>query len=339
MTSPDPLALVTGLLAGALLGAVLHRGQLCLHAASRGALSGRPGLAQGWVLGVAVGAVGFGLLLLVGPGLGLDGLNEGLALRPVGNVVGGLVMGIGMVVARTCASGLFWKLGAGMLGASVGLVGWGIGELLAREVDLPGPTVLGGGEEGTLAGVLGLPRLLVAVVVLAVVVLVLRRAAARAPGEPWQWGPWRTGLLLGVALTAVWALAAAGGSSFGASSVGAVSAAVDGDPNWWLTAFLVGLVLGSLASATAAGVVWWRWETAGRLAGLLVGGALIGAGGWWAGGCVLGHGLSGATQLGISSYVVVASIVAGVALAAAVERRLPRRGAESGSAQADVHAY
>ena len=87
-------------------------------------------------------------------------------------------------------------------------------------------------------------------------------------------------------------------------------------------------------SAAAAGALWWRGESAGRLAGLLVGGALIGAGGWWAGGCVLGHGLSGATQLSVSSYVVVLAILAGVALAAAVERRLG-----AGRSTSEVHSY
>lgn len=41
------LMVSTGLLAGVLLGAVLHRGQLCLHSASRGVLERRPGLGQG----------------------------------------------------------------------------------------------------------------------------------------------------------------------------------------------------------------------------------------------------------------------------------------------------
>ena len=330
MTTSEPLAVVTGLLAGVVLGVVLHRGQLCLHAASRGVLERRPALAQGWLLGVAVGAVGFALLLVVG----VDGLDEGLALRPVGNVVGGLVTGVGMVVARSCASGLFWKLGSGMLGALVALVGWAAGELLARTVDLPGPTWLGGGEQATLPGVLGLPRLLVALVLLGLVVLVLRRARPRVADEAWQWGPRRLGLALGLALTATWALAAAGGSSFGASSVGAVASVADGEPRWWLLSFLLGLVVGGLVSATAAGALWWRGESAGRVAGLLAGGALIGAGGWWAGGCVLGHGLSGATQLSLSSYVVVLAILGGVALAAAAERRLL-----AGRSTSEIHSY
>ena len=332
------LALLTGLLAGAILGAVLHRGQLCLHAASRGVLERRPGLAQGWILGVAVGAVGFALLLLLP---GTDGLDRGLALRPVGNVVGGLVTGIGMVIARTCASGLFWKLGAGMVGAAVGLVGWGAGELLARQVDLPGPTVLAGGEGAGLPGLLGVPRLLVAAIVLAAVLVGLRRAGQRSPERPWQWGRARTGVALGLALIAVWALAALGGASFGASSVGAVVSVADGRPRWWLLAFLVGLVVGSAVAARAAGAFRLRSETAGRLAGLGFGGVLVGAGGWWAGGCVLGHGLSGATQLSVSSYVVVASILAGVALAAAAERRLRslRSLRTDHDAAREVHAY
>lgn len=279
--------------------------------------------------------MGFALLLMLP---GTDGLDRGLALRPVGNVVGGLVTGIGMVVARTCATGLFWKLGAGMAGAAVGLAGWGAGELLARQVDLPGPTVLPGGEGAGLPGLLGLPRLLVAVLVLALVLVLLHRARRRRPEQAWQWGPARTGVLLGLAVTAAWGLAALGGVSFGASSVGAAASVADGRPRWWLLAFLVGLVLGSALAARAAGAFWLRGETAGRLGGLALGGALVGAGGWWAGGCVLGHGLSGATQLSVSSYVVVASIVAGVALASTVERRLGGRRGTPDAAR-EVHAY
>jgi len=51
-----------------------------------------------------------------------------------------------------------------------------------------------------------------------------------------------------------------------------------------------------------------------------VGGFLLGAGGWIAGGCNLGHGLSGAAQLNVSSWVVVASMAAGVGLPAAAAR-------------------
>ncbi|WP_040320065.1 YeeE/YedE thiosulfate transporter family protein [Aeromicrobium marinum] len=313
------LALVTGVLAGIAIGYVLQRGQLCFHSAIARGLDGRGLLARGWALGVAIGATGLAVLYLLP---GTDGLNEGLAFRPVANVVGGLVIGVGMVVAMSCVSGLFYKLGSGMLGAGVGIAGWAAGELLARQVTLPGPTTLGGGVDGTVPGVLGVPRLLAAVVLLvAVVVWLLRRPGADRPWETWQWG-WRvTGPALGVALVAGWALAALGDSGFGPSSVGAVDSVADGTPNHWLIAFLVGIVAGGFLAARSAGGLWVRGEQPVRYVQLAVGGALLGAGGWIAGGCNLGHGLSGVAQLNVSSFVVVAAMVAGVAVTRAVLRR------------------
>ncbi len=318
--------LLTGALAGLGLGYVLQRGQLCFHSAIASAYERRFRLARAWALGVALAAVGFAALALLP---GTDGLNQGLAFRPVGNVVGGLLIGVGMVVASSCISGLFYKLGAGMLGAGVGLGGWALGELAARTLDVPGPTVLAGGEAATLPGVLGLPRLAVALVLLGLVgaaLLVLRRRADRGgPADPpphaWQWDWPVLGLALGAAVTAAWALAAAGGSAFGASSVGAVASVASGDPDAWLLAFLVFLVLGATLAARTAGGWWVRGETGRRLAGLAAGGALLGAGGWIAGGCNLGHGLSGVSQLNVSSLVVVASMVAGVGLARRVRAR------------------
>lgn len=309
------LTVVTGLLAGALLGAVLQRGGLCAHATSRTWWTGDPALARDWLVGVLVAAVGFAVLLALPVG---DGLNRGLALRPVGNVVGGLLIGVALVVARSCIGGLFFKLGAGMVGALVGLVGWAGGELAARQVDVPGPTVLGGGLDGTIPGVLGLPRLLVAVVLLGVLLLVLRRAGARPGGTAWA---------LGAAITGVWLLAAVGDSSFGASSVGAVASVADGDPNTWLIAFLAGLVVGGFAAARAGRTFRLRGEHPVRYLQLLVGGFLLGAGGWIAGGCTLGHGLSGASQLNVSSWLVVGAALLGVGAALRVQRLVVHRAA------------
>ena len=308
--------MVTGSLAGLGVGYALQRSQLCFHSALVGAATGSPRLLRGWVLAVAVAALGFAVLLLLP---GTEDLNRGLPLRPVGNVAGGVMIGVGMVVAASCISGLFFKLGAGMVGASVGLTGWATGELLARQLDVRGPTWVTGGVDATVPGALGLPRLPVALLVLVVVVVLLHRRETDDPAAPgWQWRWTTTGIGLGAAVTAAWALAAAGGSSYGASSVGAVSSVADGDPNSWLLAFLGALVVGSAVAARTAGGWRLRGETMTRLLGLAVGGVLLGAGGWIAGGCNLGHGRSGGSQLSISSLVVVASMAAGVAAARTV---------------------
>ena len=308
------IALLTGVAAGALLGYALQRGQLCFHSMFEGMYAGRADLIRGWVLGVAIASVGLALLYQLLPD---SGLNTGLAFRPVGNVVGGLLIGFGMVVAMSCTSGLFYKLGGGMLGAAVGLVGWAAGELGATRLSIPGPTVLAGGEAATIPDVLGVPRLLFAVVFLLTVVGALwwrgRRQDTASTASAWRW-PFLA-VALGLITVVGWLLAAAGGASFGPSTVGAVRGFSVGAPQWWLTGFLMALILGAHVAARVSSTLWVRGEAERvRYGQLAAGGVLLGAGGWIGGGCNLGHGLSGAAQLNVSSWVVVAAIAAGVGL-------------------------
>lgn len=313
------------------MGYVLQRGQLCFHAAWSGLLQRSYGLARAWLLGVAVGVLGLTIVFALGP---WDQLDQGLAFRPVRNVVGGLTIGVGMVVALSCTSGLFFKLGGGMIGAAVGIVGWAIGDgwVGARLRDeLPDSTALSGGEGATIPGWLGVSRWVVAIpFVIVVVALLFRRRGARrdAPARSWQWRWPVAGVGLGLALVAGWILAGVADASFGPSTVGAVGRWVDGDPNDWLTAFVGFLAVGAVVAARTGGGWWLRKEQLARLAGLAVGGLLLGSGGQIGGGCNLGHGLSGVAQLNVSSWVVVASIIAGIALtravAAAVMHRAPR---------------
>lgn len=329
------LEIATGALAGITMGYVLQRGQLCFHAMFADALRGWFLLLRGWALAVAIGAVGLAVVFLTP--LGQD-LSTGLPFRPVANVVGGLLIGCGMAIAQSCVSGLLYKFGAGMAGAAVGILAWIGGELAARRVRLPGPTLLPGGDDATIPGLLGLPRLLVAIVVAAIVVGLLwrwrspdsaRSGATRdgavsgsepKPRPEWQWN-WPTlGIGLGVVLVLGWVLAAVGGVDFGPSTVGASAGAAAGRPNWWLIAFLLGIVIGGGIAARSTGAVELRGETRVRYLRLLVGGFLLGAGGWIAGGCNLGHGLSGMAQLNVSSIAVVICMALGVGLAGAVLR-------------------
>jgi len=311
-------ALATGAAAGLGMGYVLQRGQLCFYSMFTSALAGRTLLLRGWLLGVAVASVGLSLLYLTPWS---RGLNTGLAFTPVANIAGGLTIGIGMAVASSCVSGLFYKLGSGMVGTLAGLAGWIAGELAARNVHLPGPTVLGGGQAATFAGVLGVPRLALSAVFLAVVATALWRwRPGERPAHPWQWNAPRLGIALGLVTIAGWALARVGGSSFGPSTVGASASVASGSPDWWLIAFLLAIVAGAGIAARTAGGWWLRGEAPVRYGQLAVGGFLLGAGGWIADGCNLGHGLSGAAQLNVSSWVVIMSMATGAALSAKAAR-------------------
>lgn len=304
------LALVAGGLAGLVLGYVLQRGQLCFHSAFRGLLDGRPRRFEVWALGAAVAAVGLAVQAALSPGL----MSSSLPLRPVGNIAGGLVFGIGMAVAASCVSGLFYRLGAGMLGALAGLAGWAAGELLANQVSFGGGRILAGRE--TLPTLLGLPRPAVAVVVAGAVVAVLAWRGRWRWGR--LWGRLGIGVALGLAAVWTWVMAGWAGVDFGASSVGAVTGLVRGNPNWWQVAFLVALIPGATIAARTAGGWWLRGEVPVRYGQLAAGGVLLGAGARWAGGCNLGHALSGVAQLNLSSLLVVAAMISGVAVARAV---------------------
>ncbi len=317
--------LITGTIAGLALGYVLQRSDLCFHSAWRGALDGRFHLFKIWILGVALASVGLSLLFA----WGRWDLNEGLGFRPQGNVLGGLLIGVGMVIAASCTSGLFYKLGSGMLGATAGLAGWFGGDVLGGRVltggdgafDLRGSvTDLDGGP--TIPDVLGVDRLIVSVLLVLVVVgLLARSRRGTATGAQWSWVV--GGAALGLATTGAWALAGAGGASFGPSTVGAPTSLVDGGGvNVWLVSFLVALVPGALFAAAKSRTLWVRGERAVRYAQLAVGGVLLGVGGQIGGGCNLGHGLSGTAQLNVSSWVTVGSIVVAIAVARVVQRRV-----------------
>lgn len=294
------------------MGYVLQRGQLCFHSMFADAWVGRTSLFRGWILAVAVSSVGLSVLYLVPWS---KGLNAGLPFAPVRDIVGGVIIGFGMVVASSCVSGLFYKLGSGMLGISVGILGWIGGEAAARHVHLPGPTVLGGGPSATFAGVLGIPRLALSSLLLVVVILVLwrwRDTAVANTTPAWRWS-WPTlGVALGAATIIGWLLARVGRSSFGPSTVGATASVLKGHPNWWLISFIAGLVVGAFVAAKTAGGFVLRGETPFRYVGLAGGGFLLGGGGLIAGGCNLGHGLSGVAQLNVSSFVVVIAMATAV---------------------------
>lgn len=89
----------------------------------------------------------------------------------------------------------------------------------------------------------------------------------------------------------------------------------------WRLPFLGGLVLGGVVSAVSAGGWAPFWDlgmldatlelgSAGKLAWMFVGGALIGFGTRMAGGCTSGHGIFGLSNLERSSFVTTASFMA-----------------------------
>ncbi len=95
----------------------------------------------------------------------------------------------------------------------------------------------------------------------------------------------------------------------------------------WEWMLVLGIFIGGFLSAKLSGqfqVLWvpMKWtEAFGDTPGLrwfiaLIGGIIMGFGARWAGGCTSGHGISGALQLAVSSWIAAACFFIGGVLAA-----------------------
>ncbi|MDW7680989.1 MAG: YeeE/YedE thiosulfate transporter family protein, partial [bacterium] len=95
----------------------------------------------------------------------------------------------------------------------------------------------------------------------------------------------------------------------------------------WQWMLVLGIVIGSLISALLSGDFHWQWvpstwasafgsDPTLRVIVALVGGVCIGFGARWSGGCTSGHGISGALQLAVSSWIsAICFFIGGILMA------------------------
>ncbi|NJN82902.1 MAG: YeeE/YedE family protein, partial [Caldilineaceae bacterium] len=112
------------------------------------------------------------------------------------NVLGGLIFGVGMVVASSCITGFFYKLGHGMLAVLIGLVTWSIGDIATyrgplsplRELLRENPVEIDG-QAATLLNVAGPVVGWALVGLLGVAAILLMWRGARVDRRPIGTGP------------------------------------------------------------------------------------------------------------------------------------------------------
>ena len=324
------MTILLALAAGATLGYLLERGDFCFHSALRG-LVRRPRqlkLARAYLLSLLIA------LSLVQGMSALGWIAPWVAPWTwQANLVGGLIFGAGMVIAATCVTGIFYKIGHGMLGALVGLATWSIGDVItwrgplnAWRVALNRNVVDVDGQAATLLNALGAPLgLALAILLLLAAALSLRLFQAgahstlrRSRDDHWSWLP--LGASVGLCTSLAWPLARVGGSNytFGTSRVPTIlyeALAGQSDPgNLWIPLALAALLPGSLIAARRAGAFWARGESPRRYAQLAAGGLLMGIGAGISGGCNLGHSLVGVPLLSLGSITTTLAMLLGVYL-------------------------
>jgi len=271
------------------------------------------------------------------------------------NLVGSFIFGIGMVVAGGCASGITYRVGEGMVGALVAVIGLAIaGTLTAMGFLKPIKDALqtsttittADGASPTLASVLGLPYPIMALVI-AIVLAVIWFLYIRKNGDPdletdssgsfidrvfthsWNWLV--TGIGIGIVSILAFPLSAAAGRNYplGITAgwiqwVKMIMPSVDAAVNW-IALLVIGIIVGAFIGALIAGEFKIRVPKWGMLGQALLGGLIMGFGAVTSGGCNVTHILSGIPQLAISSILAGIAIILGAWLTAYLMFVLPNK--------------
>ena len=316
----DLTAGFAGIMLGAVLGFTFRRGRFCLNTAFRNILYIQNyTLFRSYLLSLVIAMAGSNLLEQSGI-LSLDQGRQEFAW--LANVIGGYLFGVGMVLAGGCASGTWFRTGEGLIGSWMAALGFMLGAASIKTGALAGVYaflrgfVIAPDTALTIDGVFGINRWVIIAVVSAGALAVVsseRTSLARTRGEL----TWRSaGLLIGALVVLAWyvSFAATGeavGLSFTGPSEKALRAFTDAGAWDWETAVLAGFPIGAFISARMMREFAWRAPRADVIAQQFGGGLIMGMGGMLAGGCPIGHGITGIAALSVPSLVSMVFIVLG----------------------------
>jgi uncharacterized membrane protein YedE/YeeE len=317
------LPVVLGLAVGLPLGYALQRGGFCMNTAFRSILFERDlSLFRGYILILLINIVAVNLLYEFGA------INVSIApfFWPA-VTIGGLIFGFGMVLAGGCTSGTWYRVGKGMLGSFMALIGFAIGAtsmsvgILRPLMDtLRTPVIDIYGQEATLINILPLDQPALKWIIIALIVIGGAVWLLRAPKQKFRigWGWVQTGLIIGLLSVVSWVASGLTGRDYGLSftqpTVSLVRFILNGDSAGinWGSYLVLGVPIGALVGAIVSGEFSLRMPEPRRLLQQFGGGIIMGLGASLAGGCNIGHGITGVSALALSSIVATLFTILGV---------------------------
>ncbi len=319
----------TGLVVGLLFGFVLQRGRFCMNSAFRDPLVFKDfTLLNAVGLALVVEIIGFHLLSTFGM----------ISLAPktfylVGNIIGGFVFGIGMVIAGGCASGTSYRVGEGMISSMIALLAFALTAYFTKDGFLSGMTAtIQETDLGriTLSSASGLPAwIFVVIFSLAGFYFLFRQKEQKYKKKKplfeeifksgWTWKS--TGFAIGIIGILAFIFSPLSGRNYplgitlGFETI--VKSIITGQ-NFltWESFEVIGLIIGALIGALIANEFKIRIPPLKMTIQAFFGGVLLGLGAIIADGCNIGHILSGVPQLAISSIVAGTFIILGAWTAA-----------------------
>lgn len=328
--------IISGLVVGAILGFIFQRGRFCVTGAYRDLFTAK---SSRWFTAflVLVSVHSIGIFALVEAGL------IRLEFPPfawLATIIGAFLFGIGIVLAGGCATGTYYRAGEGLVGSWIALIMYALFAAVAKSGPLRGMTESIRGvtaDVSTLYQTLGVsPWLLVAVLAVAVGLAVRRQLARRKPLATLppqrtgiahlllerRWNPFVTGALIGVMATIAWPFSAATGRNDGLGittpSAHLASFLTTGNTANldWGVLLVVGILVGSFLAAKASGEFRVRVPDSATIGKSIGGGALMGIGAAWAGGCTVGNGMVQTAQFSFQGWTALVFMVLGAGVAA-----------------------
>lgn len=336
---------------GLLFGAVSHRSHFCTMGAVADIVNfGDWNRMRMWLLAIAVAALGLQFMGALGMVNLSDTIYLGTQWSWLSMVIGGFLFGVGMVFASGCGSKTLIRLGGGNLKALVVFAVLGLTSYMTLKgvfgvfrANVLDPVRIEFDSNPylpqMLADLAGLAANASVINGLALALPVALIVAVLAKKEAWTKEVLLGGLGVGSTIVAAWwvvfalAYVPEHPETLEAAYLGSYANRAEGfsfvapyaytlewlmffsDVSRVLTVGIVacfGVILGALISSLADKS--FRWEgfqgpedTANHLAGA----ALMGIGGVMALGCTVGQGLSGVSTLSLTSFVALASILAG----------------------------
>ncbi|MGY5862533.1 MAG: YeeE/YedE family protein [Candidatus Thorarchaeota archaeon] len=322
-------ALIPGLIVGILFGLALQRGRFCMYSAFRDPLMLKEyKLLWAVFLAILVEMVGFAIMHY----FGIIALNP----KPLvwgAQILGGFIFGIGMGFAGGCASGTTYRVGEGMMGSLVALIGLAIGAYLAKIgvlaawvaqlqadtlINFPDDTALTlGGEYNWMLmlgiGIVGLALMFWKFVLPAMKTETISFGEIFKKGWPW----WMTGIVIGFIGIIAFVSSAAAGRNYPlgitAGWLGILNFIIGGTTTiGWLSWMVIGIVIGAFIFSFYAGE--WKIripKDPKKIVLQFIGGLMMGIGAVMALGCNIGNILSGWPQLSVGSIVTGVFIILG----------------------------
>ncbi len=332
-----------GLVIGIAFGAITAATNFCTMGAISDAVTlGDRRRWRAWLLASATALAGAQLLAWAGVVDLSRSMYLSRTLNPVGNLAGGLMFGLGMVLAGGCPSRNLVRAGSGDLRAVLTLVVLGLFAFMSMggifgparaalegvtSFALPAPTQSVGDVLGIWLGIASARAAWMTTLALVGLVVAYCFAGAEFRSSPVHVS---SGIGVGLVVIAGWALTGLAFDEMALRPVAPISLTYVrpiADALDWLERFtaaplpgfgvasVFGAILGALGVTLAKGrfritAFADRGDTLRSLAGA----ALMGVGGVMALGCTIGQGVTGVSTLAIGSFLTFAAIVLGGSL-------------------------